>query len=67
MLEKLLDSKDVAALLGISRSQAYNLMRDGEIPSIRLRSSIRVSPTALEKYLLEQSSGNANSKNLNTK
>ncbi len=53
MLEKLLNSNEVAALLGISRSQAYNLMRGGEIPSIRLRTSIRVSPVALEKYLQE--------------
>ena len=54
MLQKLLNSKEVAELLGISRSQAYTLMRNGEIPAIRLRTSIRVSPSALEKYLEEQ-------------
>lgn len=58
MLEKLLDSKAVAELLGISRSQAYSLMRSGEIPSIRLRTSVRVSPAALEKYLQDQTTSN---------
>jgi excisionase family DNA binding protein len=63
MLQKLLNSQEVAALLGISRSQAYNLMRNGEIPSIRLRSSIRVAPAALEKYLLDNAITNEPTKN----
>jgi excisionase family DNA binding protein len=43
--------EDCAALLGLSRNGAYNAVRDGKIPSIRIGRSIRVPSTALRKLL----------------
>jgi excisionase family DNA binding protein len=45
--------EDVARMLSISRSEAYSLIYKGEIPSIRIRSMIRVPATAL-KAMVEQ-------------
>ena len=46
--------EEVAALLAISRSQAYKLVRRGEIPSIQVGTAIRVPRRALEAWLDEQ-------------
>jgi excisionase family DNA binding protein len=40
-----------AALLGLSRNGAYNAIREGEIPSIRIGRSIRVPSAQLRKML----------------
>lgn len=43
--------EEAARLLRISRSLAYELVADGVIPSIRLRSRILVPKAALEAML----------------
>lgn len=52
---------EVGDSIGVSRSKAYALIASGAIPSIRIGSSIRVTPDALKAYLesqlVDQSSG----------
>ena len=50
-VEKLLKPEEVANLLTISRSFAYQLMQSGQIPTIRLGRSCRVRPQDLAEYL----------------
>lgn len=40
-----------AALLGLSRNGAYNAIREGEIPHIRIGRAIRVPSAQLRKML----------------
>lgn len=47
----LLKGDDVAKILNISRSFAYKLMHEGEIPTIRMGRSIRVHPKDLDDYI----------------
>lgn len=39
---RLLKGREVAQVLNISRSQAYKLMQQGEIPTVRIGRSVRV-------------------------
>jgi len=50
---------EVAGVLRIARGRAYELVAGGEIPSIRIGRSVRVSRRDLERWLDErrQSSG----------
>jgi putative molybdopterin biosynthesis protein len=48
---RLLTGKDVAHLLKISSSQAYKIMRRGELPAVHIGRSIRVKPEDLETYI----------------
>ena len=58
-LDVLLRGEDVAHVLNISRSMAYQLIQRGEIPSVRLGRAVRVHPKALEQFIaLRQSTGN---------
>jgi excisionase family DNA binding protein len=50
-IEKLLKANDVAKLLNISRSFAYQLLQTGAIPVIRLGKSCRVKPQDLVEYI----------------
>jgi excisionase family DNA binding protein len=43
--------EDAAALLGMSRNGAYNAIRDGNLPSIRIGRFIRVPSAQLRKIL----------------
>jgi len=43
--------KEVAALLSISRSRAYELVASGEIESVRIGSSLRVPREALDFFV----------------
>jgi excisionase family DNA binding protein len=54
MEETLLDSRQVAARLNISRSYVYFLMRVGDLPCIRIGNAIRVRPRDLERYLQQR-------------
>lgn len=49
----LLKPAEVAATLGIGRSKVYEMLRTGEIPSLRIGKAIRVSRKALEKWVAE--------------
>lgn len=42
---------EIAGILGISRSTALTIIREGEIPSIRVRSQIRVPEIGFVGYL----------------
>ena len=48
---RLLKSDEVANILKISRAMAYKLMQRGEIPTVRIGSSVRVRVEDLEKYV----------------
>lgn len=42
---------EVAEMLQIARSRAYELVGNGEIPSVRIGRSLRVSRKELERWL----------------
>ena len=48
---RLLTGKDIAHLLKISSSQAYKLMRRGELPAVHIGKSIRVKPEDLDAFI----------------
>ena len=48
---RLLTGKDVAHLLKISSSQAYKIMRRGELPAVHIGKSIRVKPEDLDAFI----------------
>ena len=43
--------QEVAAVLRIARSRVYELVGEGEIPSVRIGRSVRVSRNELERWL----------------
>jgi excisionase family DNA binding protein len=45
--------EEAASLLGIGRSLAYQLAREGKIPAMRLGHRLVVSKVALERFLAE--------------
>ncbi len=47
----LLKGNDVARLLNISRAFAYQLMRQGEIPTVRIGNAVRVRKEDLLAYI----------------
>ncbi|MDQ3556750.1 MAG: helix-turn-helix domain-containing protein [Gemmatimonadota bacterium] len=49
--EKLLRVSAVAELLDISDQRAYELVRTGMLPAIRVGRQIRVAPAALEEWI----------------
>jgi excisionase family DNA binding protein len=53
-MDEWLKVPEMAEELRIARSRAYELVADGEIPSVRIGRSIRVSRRKLEKWLEEQ-------------
>jgi excisionase family DNA binding protein len=59
LIEKpiLLRVTDVARLMSISRSMAYQLVQRGEIPSVRIKNSVRVKAADLEEYIRQNYSG----------
>ena len=48
---KLLKADDVAKKLNVSRAKVYQLMRDGDIPSVRVGKSRRVITADLQNYI----------------
>jgi excisionase family DNA binding protein len=49
--KRLLKATEVAELLGISKSFVYNLMKRGEIPTVRLGTALRVKQSDLEEFI----------------
>ena len=47
----LLKGNDVARMLNISRAFAYQLMRQGEIPTVRIGNAVRVRREDLLAYI----------------
>ena len=54
METRLLKGKEVAAMLGVSASFAYLLMKRGDIPTVRIGTAVRVRPEDLERYIREK-------------
>jgi excisionase family DNA binding protein len=59
MEESLLRSDEVAEILKVSVSMAYTLMRRGDIPTVRIGSSVRVRKEDLDRYIQENVSQTA--------
>ena len=57
-LPAVLSVKETAKVLRLSRSQAYEWIRQGVIPHVRLGKSIRVPKAALQAWLLRQTQEN---------
>ena len=53
----LLRAREVARILNIGLSKAYQLMQTGEIPTIRINRSVRVRPSDLDEYIQKCRSG----------
>ena len=53
----LLKGNDVARMLNISRAFAYQLMRQGEIPTIRIGNAVRVRKEDLLAYIDQNRKG----------
>ena len=53
--DELLRADRVAVILGVSVPRAYARMAAGQIPTVRIGRSVRVSRRALEKWIEEQS------------
>lgn len=58
----LLRPNEVAECLGIGRSKTYQLIGTGEIPSIRIGSSVRVTAEGLRAWVAAQNDGVAGAK-----
>jgi excisionase family DNA binding protein len=52
MTEKLFNGNQVAEILNISRAAAYNLMKRGQLTSVRFGRLVRVRPEDLEDFIV---------------
>jgi excisionase family DNA binding protein len=57
----LLKGDDVAQILQVSRSFAYQLMRRGDLPTVRLGHAVRVRPADLDAFIAASITGNSTS------
>lgn len=55
----LLTVREVAALLGLSRSKVYLMALSGDLPVVRIGRSVRVSQDALASWLAQRSAQSA--------
>jgi excisionase family DNA binding protein len=53
----LLRPREVADLIGVSRTTAYDLINAGQIPSCRIGNLLRVPAAALRKLIAERVTG----------
>ena len=58
-LEKLLDPREVAEVLGLKKSTIHRLLAEGAIPSVivtgsQRRRSFRVKPSVLSRWIAER-------------
>lgn len=52
-IQALLNARDLARILKISSSKAYELIQDGRIDTVLIDRSVRVTEQALEKFIEE--------------
>jgi excisionase family DNA binding protein len=52
MPTRLLNSREVADILQISKSKAYKLMRCGELAAVHIGKSVRVKPDDLSLFIV---------------
>lgn len=50
-LEKLLDVDEALEVLNISRTKLYQLVREGELPAVKMGRCVRFRPTSLREYI----------------
>jgi excisionase family DNA binding protein len=55
----LLRATEVAAVLGVGRATAYELMASGELPTVRIGRAVRVPRAELERWVRRQTVGGA--------
>jgi excisionase family DNA binding protein len=55
--ECLLNVRDIVRILNISRSLAYRLVQSGEIPSVRIKSSVRIRKQDLDAFIQKSWTG----------
>lgn len=55
--ERLLKASDVAIILNVSRTFAYQLMRQGKIPTVRIIGARRVRPSDLDNFIAVNTKG----------
>jgi putative molybdopterin biosynthesis protein len=53
METQLLKPAEVADILRISRAMAYSMLKRGEIPTVRIGSTVRVRRSDLEQFIHE--------------
>lgn len=58
-LDPLLRAADVAQLLAVSRSSAYRLLREGQIPVVKFGEIIRVRRSDIEAFIERSLQGGA--------
>ncbi len=66
MYDVLLDSRELAQILHISRSYAYWLMRTGALPTRRMGRLVRVRKDDLDQYMRSIGLGAPNYRKLKT-
>lgn len=52
----LLTPKEVSELLGLGRTKTYALLASGEVPSVRIGGSLRVSLADLKEWVRKRAS-----------
>ena len=57
MAEKIYSIADIMYILGISKGAAYKLIHSGELEHFRIGRSIRVTDTALNKFIEDHKVG----------
>lgn len=50
-MRRLLTVEEAAGILGVNRARAYELVRQGIVPSVRLGRQVRVDPIRLEEFI----------------
>jgi len=55
--DRLLKAVEVAQILNISRSLAYRLLQEGQIPVIRINQAVRVRLRDLHQYIEQNRTG----------
>jgi len=59
MDQQLLTGIQVARILNVSRSKAFSMMQNGNIPTVRFGKSVRVIPEDLIAFIQKNRSGNS--------
>ena len=51
MEQKLLKAEEIAAMLDVSKSFVYQMIRKGDLPAVRFGLSVRVRPQDLDAFV----------------
>jgi excisionase family DNA binding protein len=55
--EYLMTVEELRRFLAVSRTYAYRMLRDGELPSVRLGRSLRIRKSDLQQFVEEHTEG----------